>query len=309
MKITPIPVPETADVPLQQHPSFARAVGRIGRSVHSLGFIDGAHCCGTVQIITRHLRGLGQVALASRGPVFHHPMTPDQITSAYRNLAQYIPHLAFIANTQTSAPLQTAGYAPLMTPAHIAQLDLRGTPDHRMARLHQKWRNRLRRTQEGPLTVTTALYDPQSHLWLLKQDAAQQRTRGYKNWSIPLTLAFAMENPKHMQVFTACIHETPVAGMIFLRHGAQATYHIGYTSDQGRRHNAHTLLLWHAVNWLAEQGHITLDLGMVDTEVNPDLARFKLGTGAKVIQLGGTWLHSSITARLIRYFHNAFCTE
>jgi hypothetical protein len=33
-----------------------------------------------------------------------------------------------------------------------------------------------------------------------------------------------------------------------------------------------------------------LDLGTVDTENAPGLARFKIGSGAQIRSLGGTWL-------------------
>jgi hypothetical protein len=42
---------------------------------------------------------------------------------------------------------------------------------------------------------------------------------------------------------------------------------------------------------LENLGTQVLDLGSVDTVSAPGLARFKLGAGAQVKSLGGTWLH------------------
>jgi lipid II:glycine glycyltransferase (peptidoglycan interpeptide bridge formation enzyme) len=78
--------------------------------------------------------------------------------------------------------------------------------------------------------------------------------------------------------------------MLFLRHGTTATYHIGWTSRDGRAASAHNLILWDACARLAARGVRQLDLGIIDTETAPGLARFKLGTGAQPVRTGGTWL-------------------
>ena len=78
--------------------------------------------------------------------------------------------------------------------------------------------------------------------------------------------------------------------MLFLKHGTGATYHVGWTSDAGRKASAHNLILATAATRLAETGVTRLDLGTIDTENAPGLARFKLGSGAKPARTGGTWL-------------------
>ncbi|MEY8843073.1 GNAT family N-acetyltransferase, partial [Cribrihabitans sp. XS_ASV171] len=77
---------------------------------------------------------------------------------------------------------------------------------------------------------------------------------------------------------------------LILIHGQSATYHVAHTTQQGRATSAHNLLLWEAATWLAARGLTRLDLGPVETEHSPGLARFKLGTGARARALGGTWL-------------------
>jgi lipid II:glycine glycyltransferase (peptidoglycan interpeptide bridge formation enzyme) len=78
--------------------------------------------------------------------------------------------------------------------------------------------------------------------------------------------------------------------MLFLLHSPWASYHIGWSGAEGRRTNAHALLLWQAMLRLREEGFTTLDLGDVNTEDAPGLARFKIGTGALVAPLGATVL-------------------
>ena len=79
-----------------------------------------------------------------------------------------------------------------------------------------------------------------------------------------------------------------------------ATWQIGVARAEGRRLNAMNLLLWEAMGWLSDEGHETLDLGTLNTQDSPGLARFKLGTGAMAQRQGGTWLHAGPLAPLAR---------
>ncbi len=187
--------------------------------------------------------------------------------------------------------LSHLGAIPVMTPASVAEIDLTVPDDLRRARLHQKWRNRLTRAEaETRLRVTLSTRAPAPGHWLFAADHALQRRRGYRNWPEALTMAYGRENPDQTLLCTAYDGRDPVAAMLFLRHGDAVTYHIGHSSDAGRRLSAHTLLLWQAACWCAAQGHRRLDLGLIDTQNAPGLARFKLGSGADARQLGGTWL-------------------
>ena len=102
--------------------------------------------------------------------------------------------------------------------------------------------------------------------------------------------AFAAANRGQARIFEARHQGATVAALLFLCHGAVATYHIGWSGPEGRARAAHHLLLWRAMIDLAARGITRLDLGMVDTVTAPGLARFKLGSGARCRALGGTWL-------------------
>ena len=80
------------------------------------------------------------------------------------------------------------------------------------------------------------------------------------------------------------------AAMMFLVHGASATYHIGWSGDEGRRLGAHNLVLWNALAALRERGVRRLDLGGVNTQRSAGIARFKIGTGGSVVTLAGSFL-------------------
>ncbi len=186
--------------------------------------------------------------------------------------------------------LARLGALPLMTPASVGRLAL--DPDRIACRagLEQKWRNRLAHAEAQSLRLRRQDMPIKPVHWILQADAAQQRNRRYRSWPAALTLAYAQANPGCAQLFEAQEGRETVAGMLIFTHGDGATYHIAHTTARGKALSAHNLLLWSAMEWLVSQGVRQLDLGVLNTEDAAGLARFKLGTGASVERLGGTWL-------------------
>ncbi|WP_146345229.1 GNAT family N-acetyltransferase [Falsiphaeobacter marinintestinus] len=170
----------------------------------------------------------------------------------------------------------------------IAELDLRTDPTTLRSGLHQKWRNRLNRAERNGMTVRISRGLGPKLDWLLSKESQQQAQRGYRTWPSKLTQTWIRATPGAALLMTAYENDTPVAAMLFLRHGTAATYHIGHTTARGRQLSAHNLLLWDAIVHLSNSECDQLELGRTDT--SPGLARFKLGTGAQERSLGGTWL-------------------
>jgi len=93
----------------------------------------------------------------------------------------------------------------------------------------------------------------------------------------------------HAAVASAKSAGQTVAAMLFLRHGAVASYHIGWSNEEGRRLNAHNLLLWRGMAYLKSQGLRALDLGGLNTRDLAGISRFKIGAGGEVVTLAGTF--------------------
>lgn len=264
-------------LPLQQHPDFGAALVRLGAPVD---FHPLPHAAPVLRV-----RRFG-IHFASRGPVWLGDPDPDARTAALR--AAKITLL----NDDATCPavLRAAGFRQVMTPAHVAELDLSGTIRDRTMQMHGKWRNAWRKAQKSPLRVAIARFDPVRHGWLLAADQAQQREKRYRALPHAVLHSYAAANPDDVVVVTAQAGGETIAAMLFLLHAPVATYHIGWNSTTGRSHAAHHLLLMQAADHLGGRGFMRLDLGTVDTENAPGLARFKIGSGARVRPLGGTWL-------------------
>ena len=91
-------------------------------------------------------------------------------------------------------------------------------------------------------------------------------------------------------VFRADLKRDAAAGMLFLIHGKRATYHVGWTSEEGRTNAAHNLILWTAMKDLKARGVKVLDLGGVNTQSGAGIARFKLEAGGKVLSRAGAFV-------------------
>lgn len=258
------------ELPLQQHPAFGAALATLGTQVGCID-IDGAV---PTQTITRF--GL---VFATRGPIWDR-----EDPEALRRSALRIVNAEHVSDVY-----RRAGFRQLMTPSHVAELRV-GDADW-LARAHGKWRNAWRKSQKSGLKLDRAAFDPALHAWLLVAEQRQQRRKKYRALPHALIAAYAAIRPRDAFVFSARIKRDTVAVMLFLRHGTVATYHLGWSNAQGRATNAHYALLHAAAEHFgAQEGVVRLDLGTVDTENAPGLARFKIGTGAQVRPLGGTWL-------------------
>jgi hypothetical protein len=177
--------------------------------------------------------------------------------------------------------LHKAGFRRIMTPATVAEIDLRSH-----IKQHVKWRNALHSAQRGPLATCHRPFSNTKDQWLLNADLVQQKSRKFK--ALPHDVIRRWPT-KSAHVSIAYLNNTPVAGMIFLQHGKTVTYQLGWTDTVGRTHNAHQLLLHGAIENFTKRNLSWLDMGTVDSVNNPGLTRFKVRAGATLRPLGGTW--------------------
>ena len=256
----------TPDAPLQQSELFAKAMSLLGRPPERFEN-------------TLILRRRFFPTLASR---------PQLSGDGLKQLARHGVRLINAERPQDAPALRAAGFRQIMTAAHIAELDLAQPPDALRAAMHGKWRNRLVAAQaKHEHSVSHCAFEPSRDAWLLKAEAAQQKRRRYRALPPALTLAMSQAAPDALRIFTCCD-----AAMLFVLHGRRASYHIGFSGPQGRAASAHNRLLDAAMQTLPAFGIRWLELGTVDTEHSAGLARFKLGSGAQVRTLGGTWLRA-----------------
>lgn len=303
----PPPVLAHSVAAFQQHPLYGAACAALGGSVREYVWSDGRTCLGTALILIRRWPGLGNVAMLARGPVWAADCPVATQESALHRLLDLlrVEHAAVIATPDPIGgedPLHRTGWLALIEGGSVARLPLPRDAPRLRAGLHGKWRNRLVRAEGAGLTIKLSAYTPTNGAWLLQKEALQARARGYKRLPAAFTEAWCAAGGRNAALLAQAERDgKALAGMLFLRHGATASYHIGWTSAEGRACNAHRLLLYRAALRLAQMEHRSLDLGTLDTVTTPGLARFKLGVGAHPVRLSATRIKapgSTLVARL-----------
>jgi lipid II:glycine glycyltransferase (peptidoglycan interpeptide bridge formation enzyme) len=261
--------------PLPQSEAFERTCEMLGLPVKRIED-EGATCL----VQTRKVPLIGTINLVSRGPVWASDAPRNDFLRRVRDEVR--GPLAVNAPIGADAP----GFK-LVAGAELAILELQD-PNQMRARLHQNWRNQLKKAEQSPLRVINQPIDAQKHKWFFDAEQAQQKSRKYRAHPPGFILAYAAANKGQARLYTAMQGDKPVAAMLVLKHGLMATYQSGVTTQQGRSLCAHNLILWSIMTDLLKRGVRHLDLGRAD--LSDGLTRFKVRAGARIEKLPGTYL-------------------
>lgn len=264
---------------------------------------QGGEPLALVQAFCRDRFGL-RIARVLRGPIWlidpgkdpsEDPRTAEVCASIARQFRRrrfgdflfWLPELP--DHPKSAAMLRAQSLRPVVTGYSSIWLDLRPPLETLRAGLHGKWRNALRQAEKAGFDVGVTT-NPRR---LTQSLASYDRFRRAKRFVGPdgdFIAALAGHDPKAVVALTARERGDQLAGVILVRHGRSATYLASWTSDAGRVGQAHNLLLWRGIETLKDSGIEWLDLGGVNTESQPGIARFKLGLGGEVFTLTGTYL-------------------
>ena len=253
------------------------------------------------QVVARPFALVGRFALCTHGPVWVGEVSAEEKRAAYGLLRKSLPQrwprlLVLTPDEEAGAGLK--GMSRVMTGDATVLVDL--TRDEAMLKsdMESSWRNKLNKAERSDLVVQKAGLKPAQYRWLLDAELKQRQKRGYR--AMPLEMTERWQDAKAegaggdkgagIAVFRADIKRDAAAGMLFLIHGSRATYHVGWTSEEGRANAAHNLILWTAMKELKARGVKVLDLGGVNTQSGAGIARFKLETGGKVLVRAGAFV-------------------
>lgn len=285
-------VPPPGPAALQQTPHYARALAAMGTHVMGItGRLDNRLVAQA--LVVRRRMGPVTVNWLPRGPVWHPDLAEQHRDTFLSCMTEACSGSVWIGSADShgaAAEFAPHGFRTLIAPHSVAQLDMRPPATERMAAQHGKWRNRLRHGQAGGLVVKQHEFDATRDADFLHREAAQRRERRYRALPLGFAVAFGVKNPGAARLWSAHKDGALAAQMLILQHGMTATYHIGWTSELGRKISAHNLLLWQAQNWLAARGVARLDLGLIEATGIAGLARFKMGSGATLCPLGPTMI-------------------
>lgn len=284
---------------LQQSWAYGQALQSLNVRIHRAAVQEGGEVVALAQFMVRRIAGYISLSSCTRGPVWHPQLPAADRAQALRLLKKGLPVPAWRATLfspdQPAGPeadAQTRGLWRVMTGYSTVMLDLTQPLAALRAGLDGKWRNRLVRAEADAgfsTRVEPNLPEARRLLERESQQRAERRFQGLPTALVPAYIEAATSREQGFAVSYAQARKETQAALLFLVHGSTATYHIGWSSDAGRKANAHNLLMWRAIEYLQKLGLQRLDLGGVNTRALPGITRFKLGTGGQVLTLAGTY--------------------
>lgn len=282
------------DMGFEQSLTYGRAAAaRIGAKMHCLVLERDGHLIAAAQARIKTLPGLGRgIAWIASGPLLL-PLegpAPDsavigEVLAALRQelvgrrghiLRLRLPGIAFHDPEVTADIAKTAGFVPTdRAPTYRSvAIDLKQDLTVLMANLNGKWRNCLRFALKSELSVEIGK-GPDMATRFLRLFCVVQASKGF---STDITPEF------HFALFGADLsHDIllvtkdgeDLAGIVIGTSGRGAVYLFGATPDAGRAWRAGYLLTWEGVRLSQQRGLDWYDMGGLDFDTNPDLAKFK----------------------------------
>jgi hypothetical protein len=279
---------------------YARAVAPIygQRPRWGLIRIDGKEA-GIVQMMEAKFMGLhaftidrGPLWFVGFGGVAHIRIVFDELNRQFpRRFGRRRRVIPEITESPTVAGLlKQAGFEKTGPQYTTAWLDLTQSEEDLRRNLKGNWRNYLKKVEGGPLQIVWD--DPAGYLpWLVQTYQADQIMRGYPGPKprIMTALGKTFAAKDQLVIGRALLDNRAVAAILILCHGCSATYQIGWSDEEGRKHGGHYRLLWSVLEQLKAKNITDLDLGGINDDSATGVSAFKDGMGGTRVTLTGLY--------------------
>jgi lipid II:glycine glycyltransferase (peptidoglycan interpeptide bridge formation enzyme) len=169
-----------------------------------------------------------------------------------------------------------AGFGPTTrNPAyHSIAIDLHLDAETLMKQFNGKWRTDLRYALKSDLTLEKG-NSPDLQARFLTLFRSVQSAKGFAPDITP-EFHFGLSGPDYgLDILIATKDGQDLAGIVLGTSGRNAVYLFGATADVGRKLRAGYFLTWEGIALSRQRGHDWYDMGGIDHQANPDVARFK----------------------------------
>jgi len=284
---------------LPQSFAYAQAMAKTYGYVPRLGLIErGGTPIGLVQVLERRLLKLFHDRQIHRGPLwFDGVPEADVLEAVLRQLRKACPRnplnrLSFLPELPAGAEMEElmlrCGFRRIGPGYRTVWIDLARSEEEILAGFNTLWRRGARAVEKAKLRIDVDA-EAENLPWLMVQEHEQAQSKQFRAMTdaLALRLRAALRPSGGAFMVAALDGRTPVASALFLRHGAAATYQVGWSSEQGRKANAMRAVQWHAMRLLKERGVRWFDIGGINPESAPGVTEFKLGTGGEATETVG----------------------
>ncbi|MCF6214817.1 MAG: peptidoglycan bridge formation glycyltransferase FemA/FemB family protein [Emcibacter sp.] len=288
----------------QQAWAYGAIFEQNNREVSRFVACDNGEAVAIGQIITRRYLGFLRFSFLLKGPVWLKTITIVQQKEILQNIRARYPlkrFNLFAFNPEEKAGMEKyedMGFREIITGNSTVLIDLTVSEDALWKNLYGKNRTDIRKAEKSGFEVIFGDHNSLYADWLLKKERRQQKEKKYQGLPAELSKSYGQIYSPEQGVFTAFAvkkepdspHSPPISGILVLRHGKSATYHIGWNGKEGRKCRALNLLLWRMMLRLQQAGVETLDFGGINTTKAADIARYKLSFGGDVVEMSGTYM-------------------
>lgn len=265
-----------------------------------------------VQVLTKKIPMLGHLARINRGPILIHKQSTKIDVSNYLKtlsilketchtkkwrilkIAPELPDTTFV-----STSLKRLGFKKIKNKNWAsARLNLKQNKDTLLQNLDGKWRNCLKKGIKMGVIVTkkdTRFVDCDDIINNYEEFQSEKTFTGISSkllrellkqhgeqWNCHLFVA-------HVGVNGGYEKSKRLGLLLAVRAGDTSTYLVGTTSEEGRRMQANSVLLWNAVESAKDLGCAWFDIGGLSISTPTGITKFKRGLNADPYALAGEW--------------------
>jgi hypothetical protein len=264
-------------------------------------FYQGAKPVAFVQVLQKSVARMLTISRINRGPVFVESPSLSDTAAVWGELAGL--GNIFSGKVLAAAPeLELSGsHLVLMEKLGFRQfhpvawesvwVDLKMGLSELRSNLDGKWRHALLSAEKSDLRLESGS-DDRLFEWMVEKYEELMLQKGFVGAPVSSLLALRARLPagSPLLILRAFHGEEAIAGICLARHGAAATYLLGWNGPAGRRLRANQYLLWNAIALLKNSGLEWFDLGGISEDDTPGIASFKLGLkGKRYESVGEYW--------------------
>ncbi|MES2802649.1 MAG: peptidoglycan bridge formation glycyltransferase FemA/FemB family protein [Bdellovibrionota bacterium] len=152
--------------------------------------------------------------------------------------------------------------------------------------LQQKWRNCLNKSLRSTLEINVETSNKNFSMFMnyFKKHVREKKYQAPSERFLKAEfneLSYQADN----YFIWAFIEGVPVAAIAIVTQGATACYRLGWTTDEGRKYNAHYALIWKALLVAKEKNLTAFDVGGLLLDESLGFNRFKVGLGGSISNL------------------------
>jgi lipid II:glycine glycyltransferase (peptidoglycan interpeptide bridge formation enzyme) len=260
--------------------------------------------------LIHHVHGQGAFAIRMGPPVPVRRWSAATLKAALADaeihrLGAVEPDLTSPTGAALAAELLATGWRPppddagftAGQPRYVVQLPLTGRDEDDLLKgFNQLWRRNVKKAAKAGVTVEVgrAADLPEFHRLYVETAHRDEFTPRPLAYFEGMWAAMAAEDDGRLRLYLARHEGTLVAAATMVRVGTHAWYSYGASSTANREVRGSNAVQWKMIRDAREDGCDIYDLrGITDTvdEADPHagLIRFKVGTGAEVVEYVGEW--------------------